>query len=557
MQNNHIVDEYVAQVLDGNIAATESIKKSCRRHINDLEKDHIYFDYDAADHAINFFSNFLKHYEGDFANEPFILYGWQAFIVGSLFGWKNTDDDLRRFRVGYIEVPRKNGKTTLLAGIGNYMFTADGEPGAQVYSAATKKDQAKILYNTAKTQIEQSKSLRKRVKIVQNNMSILKTYSKFEPLGADSDTMDGLNVHCGLVDELHAHKNSGVWDVLDTATGSRSQPLMLGITTAGYNTNCFCYEQHLYALEIVDPESDFNDDTFFTFIATPDEGDDWKDPETWEKVNPNFGVSVKEKDLKRLAKKASRIPSAQNSFLVKRLNIWTTQETRWIPMDEWDLVADIEVTFDELKGRKCYAGLDLASSTDIAAFVMVFPFDDGSFKIWPHFWIPEDTMREKIEMDRVPYDEWVKKGYITATEGNVINYKAIRLFIERMYEKVEIAEIAFDRWGAVQITQQLEAMNLTVVPFGQGFKDMSPPSKEVERLILQERLHHSGNPVLRWMAKNVVIQTDPADNIKPNKSKSKNRIDGIVAMIMAIDRATRHEDENNKSVYEKRGVRTL
>lgn len=372
----HPVTEYAEQVVRGKIPAGELLILACERHLRDLKTGRargIYLDEDAADHAIEFFS-FLRLWEGEWKGCTFHLEPWQKFIVGSLFGWKRADGT-RRFRVGYIEIPRKNGKSPMLAGIGLYLFVADAEPGAQVYSAATKRDQAKIVWKHAAKMAETSPALKKRIKIYwgKGNMHIAETESKFEPLGADADTMDGLNIHAALVDELHAHKKRDTWDVLETATSSRRQPMQLAITTAGVDQASICYENHQYSEMVL--KGTVQDDTFFAFIASIDKGDveNWDDPRVWAKANPNLGISVKLDDLKRKAVKAKEMPSFLNAFLRLHLNVWTQQVDRWIPLHLWDENAGIVVE-EELKGRTCYGGLDLSSVSDITAWVLLFKF---------------------------------------------------------------------------------------------------------------------------------------------------------------------------------------
>ena len=367
------VEAYAQAVADGKIPAGNLIRLTCERHLKDLKTAKmrgLFFDADAARYVIKFYS-FLKHSKGEWAGCTFELQPWQQFIVGSLFGWKRADGT-RRFRVAYVEVPRKNGKSTMLAGIGLYLLIADGEPGAEVYAAATKRDQAKIVWGEAAKMVKSSPALTKRVTTYmgKGNMNFPALGSKFEPLGADSDTMDGLNVHAAIIDELHAHKTRDVWDVLDTATGSRRQPLLFAITTAGTDQTSVCYEQHERARKLL--EGVIEDDAYFAFIACLDEGDDYADPATWAKANPNFGISVKEDDLRRKAKTAKESPSALNAFLRLHLNKWTQQVDRWIDLDVWDQNAGI-IKEEALAGRTCYGGLDLSSVDDMTAWVRYSP----------------------------------------------------------------------------------------------------------------------------------------------------------------------------------------
>lgn len=549
------VDGYIMDVLSGDRPANQYERGAVQRHIADLERDDLRWDEAAAKYALEFF-RFLKHSKGKWAGEQFELQPWQAFIVAMLFGWKRHDGS-RRFRTAYIEVPRKNGKSTLAAGIGLYLFFADNEAGAEVYTAATKKDQARITHGEATRMVKASPSLRSRIRTYRDNLHTLETASKFEPLGADADTMDGLNVHGAIVDELHAHKNRNVWDVLETATGSRSQPLILAITTAGFDKHSICREQHDYTAKILDGV--VADDSFFGVIYTIDEDDDWLDETTWHKANPNLGVSVSMDDMRTLAARAQSIPTQLNAFLRLKLNIWTESETRWIKADTW-MSCKAAYTEDELCGRQCYAGLDLATTTDIASLALVFPpeREDEPYRLIHRYWIPRDNMQQRVERDRVPYDVWERDGWITATEGNVIDYRAVMHEIDRLAQLYDIREIAFDRWGAPNFVQQLQELGGDdwVVSFGQGYASMSPASKEFEKLTLGGQIAHRGDPVLAWMVANTVVEQDPAGNIKPSKSKSTEKIDGVVAAIMATDRALRVHEEQ-ASVYEERGILTI
>lgn len=552
---NERVDDYILDVLNGDRTANHYEAGAVNRHVEDLKRDDIWFDKDAAERALEFFG-FLKHSKGKWAGDSFELEPWQAFIVANLFGWKRQDGT-RRYRTAYIEVPRKNGKSTLAAGIGLYLFFADGEAGAEVYTAATKKDQARITHGEATRMVKASPGLRSRIRTHRDNLHVLENSSKFEPLGADADTMDGLNVHGAVVDELHAHKNRNVWDVLETATGSRSQPLILAITTAGFDKHSICREQHDYTEKLIDGVVE--DDSFFGIIYTIDAEDDWSNEETWFKANPNLGVSVSLDDMRSLAQRANSIPSQLNAFLRLKLNIWTESETRWIKAATWSECA-LDYDEDDLRGRQCYAGLDLATTTDVAALALVFPpeREDEPYRVIHRYWVPRENMQRRVERDRVPYDVWVRDGWMTATDGNVIDYKAIMYEIDRLAQIYDIREVAFDRWGAPNFVQQLQELGGDdwVVSFGQGYASMSPASKEFEKLVLSQEIAHRSDPVLAWMVANTVIEQDPAGNIKPSKSKSTEKIDGVVAAIMATDRAIR-ETEEAESVYETRGIITV
>lgn len=511
-----------------------------------------WFDEEAAGRVVEFFERFLRHVKGRWAGCRFELQPWQRDdIIRPLFGWKRKDGT-RLYRMAYIEVPRKNGKSTLAAGIALYLLFADGEAGAEIYSAAADRDQAAIVFETAKAMVEASPALKKRAKIYKRSIVVPRTASSYKVLSADAPTKHGLNAHGIVFDELHAQPNRELWDVLATSTGAREQPLIVAITTAGYDRNSICWEQHDYARKVLDGV--INDPSFFAYIAAADENDDWRDPRTWAKANPGLGVTVKKEYIEQEAKRAMEVPAYQNTFRRLHLNQWTQQDERWLDLAEWDANAHLVVP-EKLKGQACYGGLDLASTTDIAALVLLFPREEGTYDILPFFWIPEDNMREKENRDRVPYSTWVRQGFIYATPGNVIDYAAIRKKINELGAVYNIREIGHDPWNATQLALELNGDGFTMVPIRQGFASMSPPTKELLNLVLARKLRHGGNPVLRWMADSMVVKQDPAGNIKPDKSKSTARIDGMVALIMAIDRATRHRED--KSVYEERGILTL
>ncbi len=742
---------YARSVVAGETIAGGWVRKACARHLRDLEHGPargLRFDLAAAGRAIHFMQS-VKHYKGEWAGKPLQLEPWQKFIVGSLFGWLRADGT-RRFRVAYVEIPRKNGKSLLAAAIGLLLAHFDGEGGAEVYAAATKRDQAKIVWGDARAMVLASPSLKQRIGITGGQTGVGSLYrqdlnSKFQPLGADADSMDGLNVHGAIVDELHAHKTRNLWDVLQTATGARRQPLIVAITTAGFNRHSVCYEQHHYGCQLLDEV--FEDDTFFAFIATIDDqpheelfhssravqymvkyctcqprevastlsfaqatqierqwheafaravttgfygnatpstgvgrfnrpstgqretasgstntiargssetpnpsaranesgstdsplpdtsvsllsrvggvpsaelsqriwswittmhqewcedssaaiatlpsvfsetlrqvcsahsntcsvhranltgltlsahvpGDDWTDPDTWRKANPNYGVSVKVDDLERKCEKAKQLPAEQNAFLRLHLNVWTEQETRWIDMELWDANAG-ELTHEEmleaLKGRECYAGVDLSSTRDLTAIELIFPDDDGGADILSFPFIPKDNMQQRVERDRVPYDVWVKQGFLEATEGNVIDHQRIRTRLGELAEDYVIREVGYDPFTATQFSLGIQDDGLTAVPVRQGFLTLSEPTKAFERLLLGGKLRHGGHPVLRWAVGNVSVRTDPAGNIKPDKERSPERIDPFAAAVNAMARVIVQPDDG-PSVYETRGA---
>jgi len=508
------------------------------------------FDEHAADLAVMFFEKLLVHVKGEWAGEPFILQDWQRDeIIRPLFGWKKKDGT-RRYRRAYIELPRGNGKSTLVAGIALLLVFVDDEPGAEVYGAASDRDQAAIVFDLAKQMVEASPALSQRAETFKRSVVVPASSSVYRVLSADVKTKHGFNAHGVIADELHAWPSRELFDVLTTGTRSRRQPLVVSITTAGYDRESICWEQHQYARQVL--EGIIVDDEFFAYIRAADEDDDWTDPKIWRKANPGLGVTVKEDYIAAECKRAQLTPAYENTFRRLHLDQWTQQETRWLPLEAWD-DCDGEVDEEELTGIPCYGGLDLASTVDIASLILDFPTDDPELHILlPRFWIPEANMVERALRDRVPYDAWVRQGFIKATPGNVIDYAQIVADIIELGKRFNIREIAFDRWGAFQLQQQLEGAGFTMIAFGQGFASMSGPTKELLRLVLDGKVAHGGNPVLRWMADNVMVTTDPAGNLKPDKKKSREKIDGIVASIMGLDRAQRHGEGD--SIYEQQGL---
>ena len=503
------------------------------------ETEKYYFDKKAADKAVKFFENYLRHSIGEWSGRSFSLEPWQKQITLDIFGWKRTSDDLRRYRTVYIEIPRKNGKSTLSAGFALLLFMADGEPGAEVYSAAADTGQASIVFEEAKRMVEGSPELLKRVNVWRRSIAWPARASKYQVISADAKTKHGFNAHGIIFDELHTQPNRELWDVLTTSVGSRRQPMTVVITTAGYDKESICWEQHEYARKVI--EGSIEDDSFYGVIYAADEEDDWTNPEVWRKCNPNLGVSVKMEYLEQECAKAKESPAYQNTFRRLHLNQWTEQETRMIEMSVWDECGGV-VDAEALKGRICYGGLDLASTSDLAAFLMVFPpeDDDGPYRLMPKFWIPGNNIVKKGLKDHVAYDGWVRAGLLNATPGNTIDFDYIRHDINELNRDYHIKEIAYDSWGAALLSSQLRDDGLEMYEFIQGWKSYAAPTKEFMALQLNRRLAHGNNPILRWMASNMVAKIDPAGNMKPDKGKARQKIDGIVAAIMGLDRAMRN-----------------
>lgn len=513
-----------------------------------------YYDKEYADFAVAFIES-LCHTKGTWAGKRFELMDWQEQIIRDLFGILKPNG-YRQFNTAYIEIPKKNGKSELAAAVALLLTCGDGEQRAEVYGAAADRQQASIVFDVAADMVRMCPALNKRVKILASQKRLIyePTNSFYQVLSAEAYSKHGFNIHGVVFDELHTQPNRKLFDVMTKGSGdARMQPLYFLITTAGTDTHSICYETHQKAKDILDGRK--IDPTFYPVIYGADENDDWTDPKVWEKANPSLGITVGIDKVRAACESAKQNPSEENSFRQLRLNQWVKQAVRWMPMDKWDKCA-FAVNEEQLEGRVCYGGLDLSSTTDITAFVLVFPpcDEEDKYIILPYFWIPEDTLDLRVKRDHVPYDVWERQGYLQTTEGNVIHYGYIEKFIEKLGERFNIREIAFDRWGAVQMVQNLEGMGFTVVPFGQGFKDMSPPTKELIKLTLEQRIAHGGHPVLRWNMDNIFVRTDPAGNIKADKEKSTEKIDGAIATIMALDRAIRCGNNNCASVYDNRGL---
>lgn len=743
---------YARDVVEGRVVAGRLVRLACERHLRDLEtgaERGLHFDTMAADTVFQFFA-LLRHSKGKWAGQPFLLAPWQQFVVGNLFGWKRADGS-RRFRLGHLEVARKNGKTTLASGVGLALFVLDNEPGAEVYNVATKRDQARITHEESKAMVNATPALKRRVVVYKDNIHIPASRAKYEPLGADGDTLDGLNVHGWIGDELHAWKSRALFDVMETATGARRQPLGLLTTTAGYDRHSIWWERRELAIKVL--EGVIADDSLFVYIATLDtephtdyfqslpamrqldkmctcntvpttliveqfaaacathaisdigaplapndarntpsgrrgrEGcaepvtsdgsskttqkpenvgpdtppsgrrktgknatprtsdgnsetanescsgngsgstaflpsssrncetnkadaapcvsdkssvfawimttlqekfgdsfasnataqsvcsetlqklycehsdtcsvrknaeikdgalavvcppDDWTDEKNWIKGNPNLGVSVKIEDLRAECEQAKATPGKQNPFKRLKLDMPTEQASCWLSLEQWDAGAG-DVGWLELRaallGRDCFAALDLASTIDLAALVLLFPLDGDKFATLPYFWIPRETAERRSREDRISYPLWEDEGALEFTEGDAVDQDFIRRRVNELNSDYRILELAADRWNAAQIITQLQGDGIDVKLFGQGFASMSGPAKEIERLVVGKRIQHGGHPVLRWCVANAACEQDAAGNVKPSKAKSTGRIDGVVALTMTVGRA--------------------
>lgn len=512
-----------------------------------------HYDKKKADRAVTFIEN-LCHTKGKWAGTPFWLLPWQEQLIRDIFGIVKPDGN-RQFRTAFVEICKKVGKSELAAAIALYLLYADNEPSAEVYGAAADRQQASIVFDVAKQMVEMSPALMKRSKLMGATKRIVNygNAGYYQVLSAEVGGKHGFSVSGLVFDEIHTQPNRQLYDVLTKGSSDAKQnPLHFIITTAGNDRHSIAYELHTKAVDIL--EGRRVDPTFYPVVYGLKDDEDWEDEANWYKVNPSLGYTVDVERLRDAYREAKQNPADEITFKWLRCNMWVSSTVAWIP-DAIYMRGNEPINMASLEGRDCYAGLDLSSTGDITALVLIFPprDEDEKFVLLPYFWIPEETIPRRVKANSVPYDIWEKQGYIMSTEGNVIHYDFIEKFIMDLSEKYHILEIAVDRWNATHVIQNLEDNGLTMVPFGQGFASMSAPTKEFYRLLMEGKIIHGGHPVMRWMAGNVVVDTDPAGNIKVTKAKSKEKIDGIVAAIMALDRAVRHESEG-RSVYDTRGI---
>ena len=515
-----------------------------------------YYDEDKADRAVMFIEN-LRHTKGKWAGKRFWLLPWQEQIIRDVFGIVKEDGN-RQFRTAYIEIGKKNGKSELAAAVALYLLYADNEPSAEVYGAAADRQQASIVFDVANQMVQMTPALMKRSKIMSAGKRIVNYNNQgfYQVLSAEVGTKHGLNVSGLVLDEVHAQPNRHLYDVLTKGSGdAREQPLFFLITTAGTEKESICYELHMKSVDLLADRK--VDPTFYPVVFGLTDEDDWHDEANWYKANPSLGQTIQIDRVRDAYQEALQNPAEENVFKQLRLNMWVSSLTRFIPEQVFDQ-GNEPIDMDALIGRECYGGLDLSSTGDITALVLAFPPRNETEKyiLLPFFWIPEDTIPIRVRRGNVPYDVCQKQGYLYATPGNVVDYDHIEKTILELSTKYHILEIAVDRWNATMLVEHLQNEGLTPFFFGQGFKDMSPATKEFYKLLMQARVIHGGNPVLRWMAGNVVVETDAAENIKVTKAKSPEKIDGIVASIMAIDRAVRNQSDSG-SVYDERGILVL
>ncbi len=544
-----IARHYAEAVVEGDVSACRWVRMACQRQLNDLVKfkgkssllrfnpklmDRSGKSFAPADNLCAFIER-LPHVKGPLAGDPIHLEPWQVFILSTVFGWVKADGK-RRYRRAYIEVPRGNAKSTLSSALALYMLAADGEGGAEVYSLATTRDQARIVFGDAQTMARQSAGFRTRfgVGVGAHNMHVMTSGSKFEALSAEGSTLDGLNIHFGCVDELHAHKTRTVYDVVETGTGKRDNSLLWVITTAGSNRSGICYEIRTFVTRLLDGV--FEDDSQFGIVYGLDDGDDWTLESSLIKANPNWGISVRPEVLAPLQAKAMQMPSAVNNFKTKHLNEWVNADTAWMDMRSWDRCADPLLDIEAYAGQPCWVGLDLASKTDIAALLLVFAHSeiDGGFAVFGRYYLPEDTVHANGNSQ---YPGWMGSGRLTVTPGNVIDFSWIEADLIEFASRFSVQAVAFDPFQATQLSTRMMSEGLPMIEVRPTVLNFSEPMKTLEALVLQGKLIHDGCPVLGWMASNVVAHLDAKDNIYPRKERPENKIDGIVALIMGLSRA--------------------
>ncbi|OLO05272.1 terminase large subunit [Salinicola socius] len=564
--NVNAANKYARDVVAGRIPACKEVRQACQRHLDDLNASkgrafRYKFDKDAAE-SVCVFIQLLPHTKGRWARERKLveLEPWQKFLFCVIYGWLRKKSGLRRFTEAYVEVGRKNGKSVIAAGVANYMLCADGEYGAEVYCGATTEKQAWEVFRPARLMLQKSPALISAagIEIMAKNISLPEDGSRLEPLIGDPG--DGSSPSCALVDEFHEHQTPNLYDTMSTGMGARDQPLMFIITTAGFNTAGPCYDKRRQVQQMLDGA--LPNDELFGIIYTVDQGDDWQDPTVLRKANPNFGISVSEEFLLKAQRDAVRYPSRQNSFLTKHLDIWVSARSAWLNMADWHAAGDDSLTLDDFEGCECWLGVDLASKTDIAAIALLFRDEvedkNGRMKTrWTVFvrsYLPEGAI-ERASNNRAAYESWVNSGDLIITDGEELDFDVIREDIKDLAGRFQINEIAYDPWRATQLAHQLMSDGADIVEYRNTVQNMSPAMREMEAAITGGRWRHSCDPVLTWMASNVVAKADAKDNIYPRKEKPENKIDGPIAILMALGRAVLTEnDEPDESIYDTSDV---
>lgn len=511
--------------------------------------ENFYYDKELANRAIDFIQTYLIHTEGQAAGKPFILEWWQKRIIMRFFGWHRWRDSMRRYRVLFLFIGKKNGKSSLAAAIANYAAFADREPAPNIGLVASDGAQAADLFKLIRNQIESNKELLRRVELFKKSIYLPRSLGSIRVLSRKPQGKHGPNWQAVIADECHAIEDPETVDALTAGIIARTQPIVCYLSTAGFDKTHWFYRLYEYAKRVKEGTIVKEDWLVEIYEADPEK---WKEPSEWRKANPNMGVTFSEENFRSEFDKACQMPSYENTFKRLHLNCWTEQETRWISLDKWE-ACNQELDLEALKDKPCYGGLDLSSVEDLSALVLAFPLEDNMIAAICRFWIPEETALRR-QRKGIPYFDWAQQGWITKTPGDVIDFDFIRKDINALMEQYEIRELAVDRmFNSAQISTQLTGDGFKVIPFGQGFTSMTAPSKFLETIVLKEQLIHGSNPVLRWMASNVVIELDAAGNIKPSKRKAREKIDGIVSLIMALGRLMVQNDHGG-SVYQERGL---
>ena len=546
MTDLHPTHQYAQDVVAGRIVAGKLVRLACERHLRDLERadtdDFPYvFDEDRADKVFEFYE-YCRHVEGELAGQEILLEAFQQFILGSIFGWVHRDTGYRRFRKAYVQVARKNGKSTLLSGLGLYMLMADGEAGAQVYATATKKEQARVVYDAAKVMAEQSPDLLRRLEPGRDRIYHRKSNSKFLPLSKDTKSMDGFNPYLGIIDEYHAHPTADMYGVLISGMGKRKQPLLFIITTAGFDLNSPCFKEYGYVSKLLEGELDVDNDQYFAYVAQLEKEDNPQHDSSWVKANPLLGDDPDAMAfLRNELQEALEDPDKMRNFLTKNLNIWVDMKPDgYMPLSKWRACKG---ELPELAGRECYIGVDLSAKIDLTSVGFEFPLEDGRFAVLSHSFMPAETVVRKRKDDRVPYDAWIRQGYITATDGAVIDYRAMMQYIKDQVAEHGwvVREICVDPWNATQFATDMQNEGFTVVEIVQGIRTLSEPTKHFREMVFSDRIVHDDNPVLRWAMSNTVTRQDHNQNIMLDKSKARERIDPATALMNAHVRAMHAE----------------
>ncbi|HEY3363945.1 MAG TPA: terminase TerL endonuclease subunit [Symbiobacteriaceae bacterium] len=561
--------QYALDVAEGRIIAGNWVRLACERHLRDIDRQGTdgfpyVFDIERAERVFDFFG-FCRHVEGELAGEPIILAPFQKFIFGSVFGWVHKDTGYRRFRKAYIQLGRKNGKSTSLSGIGLYMLMADrppdwktsghkGEPGSQVYATATKKDQARIVYDSAKVMVQSSPDLLKRLEPGRDKIYHLKSNSKFVPLSKDTKSLDGFNPHFGIIDEYHAHRTDEMYNLLVKGMAKRRQPLLMIITTAGHSLNCPCYKEYSYLCKTLDGTLPPNE-RYFAYIAQLDKDDDIKDSANWAKANPlladdSFSMEFLQTELDE----ALDDPRKMRDFMTKSMNVWVDQrEDGYMPMLKWK-ACKVDIMPD-LKGRECHAGVDLSARIDLTSVAFEFDLGDGKFAVLSHSFMPAETVAAHRKSDKVPYDKWIKDGWITETEGAQVDQRLVMQYIQDQVAANGwiVKELCFDQWSATNFANEMTDKGYKVVEIVQGMKTLSEPTKDFRALVLSRMICHDGNEVLTWAMSNALTREDHNRNMMLDKAKSVERIDPVAALMNAHVRAMLKAPPT-RSIYETRGV---